>query len=280
MYQEYHMDVEPQSVWKIAPEVFRPGPRPPFLAVEAGKFYARQGYFTVRRDKNDKLLLFTVSGTGRIYTEEKQYLLKAGEGTMIDCRAYHRYETAGKEIWQFYWVHFQGDENGFYQTLAGRNSAKWRYPAQTAEALENLLAQLHFTDALALSRRSHILENLLFAAGNPQNEESAAALSHIVGAAVDYMQAHYAENVTLEQLARLVHVSKYHFLRLFKEEMQTTPHRYLLMLRVNEAKKCLRTTKENLTSICLQTGFADEGHFCRTFKSMTGQTPHQYRRTM
>ena len=282
MYQEYHMDVEPRSIWKIAPELSpRQKAKPPFLAVEAGKFYARAEYFTVCRDKNDKLLLFTVSGAGRIYTEEKQYLLKAGEGTMIDCRKYHRYETAGKEVWQFYWVHFRGDENGFYQDLICRNSNIWAYPKKTTEALEELLEQIHFTDSLALSRRSHILENLLFAAGVSRSEaQGTSAVRSAVDIAVNYMQAHYAENLGLEQLAEQVHLSKYHFLRLFKDAMQTTPHQYLLMLRVNEAKKLLRTTNENLTSVCVRTGFADEGHFCRTFKRITGQTPYQYRRTM
>lgn len=79
MYQEYHMDVEPRSIWKIAPELSpRQKAKPPFLAMEAGKFYARAEYFTVRRDKNDKLLLFTVSGAGRIYTGRKTISLKAG----------------------------------------------------------------------------------------------------------------------------------------------------------------------------------------------------------
>ncbi len=282
VYQEYNMDVETRSIWRIAPELpFRQGPRPPFVVVEAGKFYAGKNYYTVRRDKNDKLLLFTISGTGRVYTENKQYLLKAGEGTMIDCRKYHRYETAGKEVWQFYWVHFQGDENNFYQNLIFPNSNQWIFSEKTAKALENLLEQIHFTDSLALCRRSHILENLLFTASlsRPEAHMDSSVYS-AVDAAVNYMQTHYAENLILDQLADLVHLSKYHFLRMFKEMMQITPHRYLLMLRVNEAKKLLRTTNENLTSICAQTGFADEGHFCRTFKHITGQTPFQYRKTM
>lgn len=110
--------------------------------------------------------------------------------------------------------------------------------------------------------------------------QGTSAVRSAVDIAVNYMQAHYAENLGLEQLAEQVHLSKYHFLRLFKDAMQTTPHQYLLMLRVNEAKKLLRTTNENLTSVCVRTGFADEGHFCRTFKRITGQTPYQYRRTM
>ena len=94
-----------------------------------------------------------------------------------------------------------------------------------------------------------------------------------------YMVEHFAENVTLEQLAALVNLSPFHLLRVFRNAVGLPPHAYLLQVRVEQAKKLLRT-EVSLADGAAQIGFADQSHLTRQFKRIVGVTPGQYRTTL
>ena len=96
--------------------------------------------------------------------------------------------------------------------------------------------------------------------------------------AVVYLNDHYAENVTVEQLARISHYSAAQFRRLFHALTQSSPSDYITQVRINAAKTLLRTTDKRVGDIAAETGFFDHAHFIRTFKRRTGLTPAQYRR--
>lgn len=89
---------------------------------------------------------------------------------------------------------------------------------------------------------------------------------------IEYMQNHYNENLTLEELAKLTGLSKYHFLRKFKEQYNMTPHAYLLQIRIQNAKNMLRD-KRTLTDIAFSCGFSDQSHFTRVFNKIFGMSP-------
>jgi AraC-like DNA-binding protein len=95
--------------------------------------------------------------------------------------------------------------------------------------------------------------------------------------AIVYLNNHYAENVTVEQLAELSHYSVAQFRRLFHALTQQTPSEYIATVRVNAAKVLLKTTAKRISDIAAETGFFDHAHFIRTFKRMTGLTPSKYR---
>lgn len=72
-------------------------------------------------------------------------------------------------------------------------------------------------------------------------------------------------------------MSKYHFLRLFRQQFGMTPHQYVLNCSVNAARSALDQGSP-LTEIALRFGFADLSHFNRRFKRIYGMTPFQYQR--
>ena len=94
---------------------------------------------------------------------------------------------------------------------------------------------------------------------------------------LDFIEARFTENITLRDLAAQVHLSEFHFLRLFREATGLSPHRYITYRRVQEAQAHLQLNRSSLVEIALETGFGSQGNFIRVFRKATGFTPGQYR---
>jgi AraC family transcriptional regulator len=95
----------------------------------------------------------------------------------------------------------------------------------------------------------------------------------------EYIRARLADPISLEDLCGVAGLSKRHFLRVFQASMGTTPHRHVLDLRIEGAKRRLTGSDEDLTSIALASGFSHSQHFSTTFRRATGMTPSAFRRS-
>jgi AraC family transcriptional regulator len=83
---------------------------------------------------------------------------------------------------------------------------------------------------------------------------------------------------TLEQMAALVHLSRYHFARQFKATNGFLPHRYVIARRIERAQHLLRAHDElSLAAVALRAGFSDQSKFSFHFKHIGGVTPGQFR---
>jgi len=89
---------------------------------------------------------------------------------------------------------------------------------------------------------------------------------------IEFMRANFDESLTLESLASISGLSKYHFLRKFKEEFNMTPHAYLLQIRIQNAKNMLKQNRA-LSDIAFSCGFSDQSHFTRVFNKIYGMSP-------
>jgi AraC-like DNA-binding protein len=90
-----------------------------------------------------------------------------------------------------------------------------------------------------------------------------------------YLDAHVAERVSLDALAALAGVSKFHFVRLFHRVVGQSPHAYQLRGRV-ELAQTLLTQGHSASRVAQETGFADHSHLIRTFRRLTGMTPTRF----
>lgn len=94
----------------------------------------------------------------------------------------------------------------------------------------------------------------------------------------DYFEANLATNMSLAELAALVGLSAHHFIKVFKNTFDATPHQYMLHLRTELAKRLLEDDCASISDVSLSLGFSDQSHFTRIFRSLTGRTPTQFRR--
>lgn len=94
---------------------------------------------------------------------------------------------------------------------------------------------------------------------------------------LDYVDARYAENIALSDLAAEACLSPFHFSRLFREATGHSPHRYLTMRRVKAAKDELARNRASMAEIAEATGFGSQANFIRVFQKTTGLTPGRFR---
>lgn len=95
---------------------------------------------------------------------------------------------------------------------------------------------------------------------------------------VRYINQHYADRLTLTDLAGRFFISPHYLSRIFKIATGFSFIEYLTTLRIKEAQKLLRETNLKVAEIAQQVGFEDFAHFGRVFKKLTGNTPLQYRK--
>jgi PAS domain S-box-containing protein len=96
--------------------------------------------------------------------------------------------------------------------------------------------------------------------------------------AKEYLLEHLGERIDRPALARALAVSPDYLGRVFKAELGTSPHQFLIDLRIEEARRLLLTTELTVTQIAWRLGFANVSHFVTTFGRRTGTTPLRFRR--
>ncbi|HEY3993866.1 MAG TPA: AraC family transcriptional regulator [Ktedonobacteraceae bacterium] len=92
-----------------------------------------------------------------------------------------------------------------------------------------------------------------------------------------YLEEHFTENISLDQLARLVNLSPFYLLRVFRETVGLPPHSYLTQIRIARAKRLIGASTP-LAEVATMVGFTDQSHLNRHFKALVGVTPGQYAR--
>ena len=93
----------------------------------------------------------------------------------------------------------------------------------------------------------------------------------------EFLRAHYARNVRLEEIAALTDLSQWRLHRVFSQELGIPPHAYQTQLRVTRAKSLL-VDGCAIAEVAAETGFADQAHLTRQFKQIVGVTPGRYAR--
>ncbi|MBQ9773462.1 MAG: helix-turn-helix transcriptional regulator [Clostridia bacterium] len=96
--------------------------------------------------------------------------------------------------------------------------------------------------------------------------------------AIEFMKTHYAQPLTLADIAGVTGYSPNYFHHVFSSVMGRTPQQYLLNIRIRHAKYLLAQSEKTLSEIAYECGFSSQAYFTEQFKKMTYATPRQYRR--
>ncbi|MFB2893512.1 helix-turn-helix domain-containing protein [Aerosakkonemataceae cyanobacterium BLCC-F50] len=94
---------------------------------------------------------------------------------------------------------------------------------------------------------------------------------------IEYIEQHLGEEISLEAIANHLNMSQYYFCHLFKQSMGVSPYQYVLRHRIDKAKQLLKQRKLTITDVALECGFANQTHFTKHFRKLTGTTPRAYR---
>ena len=136
-----------------------------------------------------------------------------------------------------------------------------------------------YADSVAQALAAH----LAYVAGQPTRQQAtrgaALPLSDVeVRRVADYMRTHLGEDITVDDLAAVARVSKFHFIRAFARTTGVTPYRFLRRMRLETAAELLRRTPDSVARIALQCGYRSAGQFARAFRAEYGVPPALFRR--
>ena len=146
----------------------------------------------------------------------------------------------------------------------------------TVDRLCDLRARKDYgSDLLAQGALVELMIGLNRAADSHGDLRPAGTSDQVVDAVLHYINEHYSESLTLDQLAEQFFISKYHLLRKFDAQVGTTVHRYILQKRLMNAKQLLAGGVPP-NEVCQYCGFGDYANFYRAFKAEYNQTPRQY----
>ncbi len=96
---------------------------------------------------------------------------------------------------------------------------------------------------------------------------------------LSFINENYSRDISLNDIAQSASISKSEASRCFQSYLNTSPVNYLLNFRVQKAMQLLRSTEMTVEAIALDCRFGSAAYFCKIFRSRTGLTPKQYRRS-
>ena len=140
------------------------------------------------------------------------------------------------------------------------------------ESYSNHASNEAVLESIAILITHEIIRNVL----DTHRDETPLSDNMLVNEAVKFINIEFAEDISIEQLAKLSKLSKSHFTKLFTKEMQVSPMVYLKTIRLQNAKKMLRAKELSVTQVAQQCGFNSVSYFSKLFKEYYNQTPKEF----
>lgn len=248
-------------------------------------------------------ILIVDQGIAEVSTDDTSYLVKPGQGLIINQNVMHCIHAHNQKNCTFYSLIFHpdfifGHKNNYLQTeylLPMQNyqlfkaffldeSAPWheRMLQNIKEAIDLNLAHNFGYEIATKGYLCHFWVELL----RQLPHTDTTAVSHIspdesrVKEAMLFIRTHYAEPLTLQEIADSIHVSKSECCRCFARTLQMSPFEYLMKYRIYESTKKLMDSEQNFGSIAdlaISVGFNNTSYFNKLFKKFLGCTPTYYR---
>lgn len=255
-----------------------------FLYVqEIGTLTSQSPHISTRNNIYSFLFLVVTNGSGSFSYMGKTRSIHAGDCVFIDCREPYSHESSGDDPWTLTWVHFYGkDLPDFYMQYRNMGFTYFFHPVSLANILSTLSnlyhEQEHKSSTTEIMSHKYLTDIVVFAfAENREEEKESVSMNEKLQQIREYMSVHYSEKITLNSLAGLFYISKFHLSREYKRFFGVTIMNDLTSLRISQAKSLLRFTDRSIEQIAEECGFLDGTYFIKVFKSAENMTPYSYR---
>lgn len=246
-------------------------------------FDAREGYYTKREDLNSYELRYTLSGEGVLEYEGRKYVLKEGEGYFISSQKTHVY-YARPCGWKSTVLHVNGSLcRDFFETWSSRGN--YKFDRDSCPSFEMMQYQLLYATQKVYPYQEYrinclldlLLSELLSSTANMSNTAKSSN-AEVITALLDYIHTHFSEELVFENLAKKFGMSRTTLFESFRCYTGFSPGKYLLHVRIKQARILLKTSTASIEEIATSVGFKDAGHFSQMFKKEVGITPLKYRK--
>jgi AraC-like DNA-binding protein len=237
-----------------------------------------------RRDVGTYVFQYTLSGLGGLDIGGNSYSLEVGEAFIVEIPSDHRYYLPkDSKGWEFIFI-----------TLVGREAADcWRFMKEQSdgpvlkippdskliqlllkiyqEAYDQKITDVYYASAIAYE---FIMECYRF---TRNIEKATKGFSLQITKALSYIQTHYHEPVTIDEIAAISGFSRYYFIKQFQHQLNMTPVQYLTKIRIQKAAELLRSSSLTVTEIAAHVGYANANYFNKVFRKAVGVSAGKFR---
>ncbi|MEO3944655.1 AraC family transcriptional regulator [Gorillibacterium sp. CAU 1737] len=226
---------------------------------------------------------FIQDGEGWLKIGDAEFTPKPGQWFLMPQGVRQSYSYTQGPRYTKYWCHFTAriGQTNLFDLLQLSLYIEPNEQAEPLHLFRDLVASpaggrvtspLHLKAAM-LKLIAYYLEHAIL------NTESIGTVEHsaTMMKVMDYMNAHYRRNITISELAELVHLHPNYLIRVFKQHFGTSPIQYVNRKRIEETKWLLISTDLHLSQISSQVGISDVSYLSRLFKAQTGCSPTAYR---
>lgn len=252
-----------------------------------GYYFAAAGHRMQRDTHDDYLLIYCTEGGGEVRARGHRATLGPGDLLLLPEGLAHEYVADNEDPWTIFWAHFAGSETESFARHTGIALHPAGFQLQHIGMQSQLIAD--FEVLLELRNQVPDLPSHIFAANQIRQ-----ILSHIallrplqerrtrhdlldLERVHSLMQAHVHEKLELERLARSVNLSKFHFVKRYRELTGTTPINRFIQLKIERACHLLDTTDKEIKEVAFALGYEDPYYFSRIFRKHMGLSATQYR---
>lgn len=243
-------------------------------------------------------LVVILKGEGRFCVDGEEYLVKEGNLLILNPGTYHRSlrkpggTGCARECYVgFSGVDFQGCEPGYLPLFQGQKKLILMPESMKKEVFRLCGAMEKESEDLRAGRyfmmKAYLIQLLCLIIREQQEEDlvhrkgyifKSTGKKYVVQQITRYMEEHYREKISLDQIAENMYLSSYYISKIFKSETGDTPINYLISLRMEKAREILEKNPEiSIQVVASRVGYEDAYHFSKLFKKYYGLPPIYYR---
>lgn len=270
--------LEPSQIYFLLPSEF--ALRHLYCLQHIGVFCCDARYAATHAYWESILLLYVDAGVLEVAFGEERFEAKTGDVVILDCRRPHSYHA-----WdgvQFHYFHFTGPESlPYFELIHELNQGALIRNGKSGvleNAFQSLLRLAQTQSSIQNAHRISVYIHMILC----ELVETCSSIPPVTSASIDkaiqYMEEHVTQKISLDEIARYIGLSKYYFTRYFKRHMGVTPCQYFSNMRIQHAKRLLATTHATVEEVAERCGFDSPPNFIRTFKHLTGMTPSAFRK--
>lgn len=233
-----------------------------FYVQETGYLKLRESHVASRKNLESYLVVLVLSGSGVLMYDGTIYELHKGSCFFIDCMVPYYHQSSETDPWELIWVHFNGSSSREYYQYFAANSAPAFMPADFPTLRQKLGGLLELNENSDFQTEINsarlivdILSILLQDITESREEKYPGRLK--MTEVKKYLDEHYTEKFSLDELSERFFISKYHLSREFHQYYGTTLNQYVISRRLTRAKKLLRFSVLTLDEIARSCGFYD-----------------------
>jgi AraC-like DNA-binding protein len=242
-----------------------------------GHYYCTERYYMERETYPYILVIFVREGKMDVRYDHKKYLLGKGQVLLIDCRRPHYYH-AHKGL-EFLYMHFDGgNAHALVDLILKNNGGPVFQHEQCVKVGKSLYELVQFFEnggIASMFQEAYWIDRMLFCLASPAKLEIQE--DDPVEQAIQYIQLHYHEEVSLESLSSIVRLSPSYFAHMFKRKTGYAPAEYVLKTRMENAMLLLVHSRKTVSEIAEDIGYGSSSAFINIFKRKMDMSPKTYR---